>query len=125
MPITYRPITLDEFDQFDFAVMRGFSAHPESNPWFKDFASRAFEPEQSVVAFDGDQMVGTSSSLTFEISVPGANTLPAGGITDVTVFPTHRRRGIRTGMAWPSRTSTGRSTCGTRLSPTALKSEDR
>jgi predicted acetyltransferase len=98
MPITYRPITLDEFDQFDFAKMRGFSAHPESNPWFKDFARRSFEPEQSVIAFDGDQMVGTSSSFTFEISVPGANTLPAGGITEVTVSPTHRRRGILTEM---------------------------
>ncbi|MCH7593805.1 MAG: GNAT family N-acetyltransferase [Chloroflexi bacterium] len=98
MPITYRPITIDEFDQFDAAMLRGFSAHPDSNPVLKDLGRRIFEPERSIVAFDGDLMVGTSSSITLEISVPGANTLPMGGITEVTVSPTHRRRGILTGM---------------------------
>lgn len=98
MPITYRPITIDEFDQFDAAMLKGFSAHPDSNPEIKDFGRRAFEPERSVIAFDGDLMVGTSSAITFEISVPGAASLPLGGITEVTVSPTHRRRGILTGM---------------------------
>lgn len=94
MPITYRPITMDEFDQFDLAVVRGFSAHPDTNPAFKDFAKRILEPEHSMVAFDGDTIVGTSSSITYDISVPGVPAVPTGGITEVTVSATHRRRGI-------------------------------
>ncbi|MDA1258775.1 MAG: GNAT family N-acetyltransferase, partial [Chloroflexi bacterium] len=98
MPITYRPITPDEFDQFDIAELRGFSAHPDSNPEIKAYSRRMFEPERSMVAFDGDQIVGTSGSFRFEISVPGGAMLPVGGTSHVTVSPTHRRRGILTRM---------------------------
>lgn len=98
MPITYRPVTSDEFEQFDLAEARGFSAHQDSNPEIKAFARRMFEPERSIAAFDGDLMVGTCGSFAFEISVPGAATLPAGGTSHVTVSPTHRRRGILTEM---------------------------
>jgi len=89
---------MDEFDQFDLAVIRGFSGHPDPNPVFKDFARRVFEPENSVIAFDGDLMVGTSTSITLDISVPGGRNIPVGGITEVTVSQTHRRRGILTEM---------------------------
>jgi predicted acetyltransferase len=89
---------MDEFDQFDLAVVRGFSAHPDPNPLFKDFARRVFEPERSVIAFDGETMVGTSSSVPFEMTIPAEKTLRLGGITEVTVSQTHTRRGILTGM---------------------------
>ncbi|MCH8818263.1 MAG: GNAT family N-acetyltransferase [Chloroflexi bacterium] len=98
MPITYRPIALDEFERFDLAEARGFSAHPDSNSEIKDFERRVFEPERSVVAFDGDLMVGTCGSFTFEMSVPGGAKLRLGGTSHVTVSPTHRRRGILTEM---------------------------
>ena len=98
MPITYRPITMDEYDKFDLVVARGFASHPSSNPVIKDFSIRAFEPEQSVATFDEEKIVGTSASLTLDISVPGEGSLPLGGIEKVTVAATHRRRGILTGM---------------------------
>jgi predicted acetyltransferase len=98
MPITYRPITMDEYDRFDLVVARGFSARPSSNPVIKDFSIRAFEPERSIAAFDGEKIVGTSAALTLDISVPGNRSLPLGGIEKVTVAATHRRRGILTGM---------------------------
>jgi predicted acetyltransferase len=98
MPITYRPITMDEYDKFDLVVARGFSAHPSPNPVINDFSIRAFEPGQSVAAFDAEKIVGTSASLTLDISVPGKGSLPLGGIEKVTVSATHRRRGILTGM---------------------------
>jgi len=98
MPITYRPITMDEFDAFDLVVARGFSSHPNSNPVIKDFSERVFEPERSVAAFDEEKIVGTSAALTLNISVPGKVSLALGGIEKVTVSATHRRRGILTGM---------------------------
>jgi len=48
-------------------------------------------------AFDGDRIVGTSGVFTQRISVPGGE-VAAGGVTWVTVLPTHRRRGLMAGM---------------------------
>jgi predicted acetyltransferase len=49
-------------------------------------------------AFDGPTAVGSLRSVPFELTVPGGGTVPADGITMVTVAPTHRRRGLLTGM---------------------------
>jgi predicted acetyltransferase len=49
-------------------------------------------------AFDGATAVGTLRTLPFRLTVPGGATVPADGVTMVTVAPTHRRRGLLTGM---------------------------
>jgi predicted N-acetyltransferase YhbS len=49
-------------------------------------------------AFDRGTAVGSLRSVPFELTVPGGGTVPADGITMVTVAPTHRRRGLLTGM---------------------------
>jgi predicted acetyltransferase len=49
-------------------------------------------------AFDRGTAVGSLRSLPFELTVPGGGTVPADGVTMVTVAPTHRRRGLLTGM---------------------------
>jgi predicted acetyltransferase len=49
-------------------------------------------------AFDRGSTVGTLRSIPFELTVPGGRTVPADGITMVTVAATHRRRGLLTGM---------------------------
>lgn len=53
--------------------------------------------DRTLVAFDGDEIVGTFGSFAFNMSVPGGD-VPVGGTTIVTVSPTHRRRGILTAM---------------------------
>jgi predicted acetyltransferase len=45
-------------------------------------------------AFDGDQIVGTAGSFTFDMTVPGGAAVTTAGLTVVAVLPTHRRRGI-------------------------------
>ena len=47
--------------------------------------------------FDGDRMVGTGGVFTQRLSVPGGE-LATGAITWVTVLPSHRRRGLMSGM---------------------------
>ena len=42
--------------------------------------------------------MGTFRTLPFELTVPGGSTVPADGVTAVTVASTHRRRGLLTGM---------------------------
>lgn len=54
---------------------------------------QVFEPERSLAALDGDQIVGTALAYSFGLTVPGGS-VPAAGISAVAVLPTHRRRGI-------------------------------
>jgi predicted acetyltransferase len=51
-------------------------------------------PDGSVVACDGDNLVGMAHYLDLQLTVPGGAVLPAAGITWVGVAPTHRRRGL-------------------------------
>jgi predicted acetyltransferase len=55
------------------------------------------DPARFVCALDGDRIVGTGGAFTMTLRVPGGD-LPAGGVTWVTVLPSHRRRGILRGM---------------------------
>ncbi|OEV04074.1 GNAT family N-acetyltransferase [Streptomyces oceani] len=57
---------------------------------------------ERVGAYDGESLVGLSVAIPFRMSVPGGE-LPAAGLTFVSVSPTHRRRGVLTGLldeAW-------------------------
>lgn len=49
-------------------------------------------------AFDGATAVGTLRGIPFRLTVPGGATVPANGISMVTVAATHRRRGLLTAM---------------------------
>jgi predicted acetyltransferase len=53
-----------------------------------------FEFDRSLAAFDGPTQVGVTMCFSFQLSVPGAEMLPAAGVTFVSVLPTHRRRGV-------------------------------
>ena len=56
-----------------------------------------FEFDRSVAAFDGDAIAGTTAAYTFRLTVPGG-AVGAGGVTFVSVLPSHRRRGILSAM---------------------------
>ncbi|MEV6285752.1 GNAT family N-acetyltransferase [Kribbella sp. NPDC051770] len=88
-----RAATADEHDQFLglFAAAMMFEATPT------DLDRELFEPERALVAYDGDQLVGTAKAMSRDLSVPGA-VVPAAHVTAVGVRATHRRRGILAGM---------------------------
>jgi predicted acetyltransferase len=72
------------------ATSFGVFGHPESLA-----AWRSLMPSgSSVLACDGDDVVGTSHYLDLRLTVPGGAVLPVAGVTFVAVAPTHRRRGI-------------------------------
>lgn len=56
------------------------------------------ERERLVAAYDAGSVVGTGGVLSLALTVAGPATVPCGGLTMVTVLPTHRRRGILTRM---------------------------
>ena len=49
-------------------------------------------------AFDGDRVVGTLRSFPTTLTLPGRGSAGAAALTNVTVAPTHRRRGLLTEM---------------------------
>lgn len=59
--------------------------------------SRVLPLERMHAAFDGDRIVGGAGAFPFELTVPGGSVRCA-GVTVVGVLPTHRRRGVLTGM---------------------------
>lgn len=61
---------------------------------------RYLERDRLVAAYDGGTPVGTGAVLSLRLTVPGGE-IAAGGVTEISVLPTHRRRGILRGMmAW-------------------------
>ena len=49
-------------------------------------------------AWDGDRVVATCRSFATTLSVPGGDAVPADALSNVTVLPTHRRRGLLTSL---------------------------
>jgi len=54
--------------------------------------------DATVVACDGDDVIGMSHYLDMTMTVPGGAVLPVAGVTMVAVAPTHRRRGLLRSM---------------------------
>jgi len=75
---------------------RGFSAPPRdaerADSWVRA------ELDRTRCAFDSGTMVGCSRAYTFEMTMPGGASVPVAGVSSVAVQPTHRRRGVLTGM---------------------------
>ena len=94
MTVTYpvRPITDSELGEF-YAV--GEQAFNSNWPTEESLAHAliVFEPERSLAALDGSQIVGTACAYTFGLTVPGG-IVDAAGVSAVSVLPSHRRRGI-------------------------------
>jgi predicted acetyltransferase len=58
---------------------------------------RVADKERFLAGLDGDRFVATAGVFTLRLRVPGGE-LQAGGITWVTVLPSHRRQGLMSGM---------------------------
>jgi predicted acetyltransferase len=89
--ITLRPIAEDELD--DMVRVGALAFGIDYSKELVDAERLVFEPERSAGAFEGDSLVGTSATATFQVTVPGV-LAPAAGLTSVSVIPTHRRRGV-------------------------------
>ncbi|MET8472475.1 GNAT family N-acetyltransferase [Streptomyces sp. NPDC006422] len=60
-------------------------------------AAVSLEPERTIAACDGGDIIGGASVYGRVLTVPGGVT-PVAGVTLVAVLPTHRRRGVLTAM---------------------------
>ena len=83
----------------DFPEMFRLDGIAFGDPWPDNLAEPAratLDLDRFRIARDGDDLVGMAGSYGLEITVPGGAQVPAGGVTWVSVVPTHRRRGILT-----------------------------
>ncbi len=94
--LTFRSLGADEsldafFDLADLAF------HATSPAVRRARWDEKFERRETVCAYADGRMVGTSIVWPQTLSVPGGQ-LPCGGVSWVSVAPTHRRRGLLRGM---------------------------
>jgi predicted acetyltransferase len=91
-----RPITPDEFGAFCEVAIQAFN-ETDSVDQVMEQERPFFEFDRSLAAWDGDTIVGTTETCSFQMTVPGG-IAAAGGVTFVSVRPSHRRRGILSAM---------------------------
>ena len=93
MAYDIRPVAADEFEEFvrADAASFGYAGFDRS---VVERQRVAFEADRSLAVFDGDRIVGTAGSFSFELTLPGGSTPPVAAVSYVSVLPSHRRRGL-------------------------------
>ncbi|MEV3856160.1 GNAT family N-acetyltransferase [Streptomyces sp. NPDC050095] len=95
--IDVRPITEDELPEWCRARNRGFLREPVVSQEHVAVRRAQFDLGRTRAAF-APRQVATFRSFAQELTVPGGAVVPADAITNVTVGPTHRRRGLLSRM---------------------------
>ena len=95
MSVEIRTISDDEFDIWVRTEAWGFGHHAPDE--LVRVARSGAEMDRTFGAFDVEEMVGTTTTRTSAMTVPGGFA-KLGFVDDVAVLPTHRRRGIMTLM---------------------------
>ncbi|MET8897575.1 GNAT family N-acetyltransferase [Streptomyces albogriseolus] len=96
--IDVRPVEESEFPDWQRAMNVGFLHQPTMSEEVLDARRAQFTPGRSTAAFDGGRCVATFRSFAQELTAVGGAVVPADAVTNVTVSPTHRRRGLLTRM---------------------------
>ena len=91
-----RTIAQEELEAFRRCQAYAFGN--EFNPEHLEVGRPLFEFDRNLAALDGGLIVGTAGVFNFQMTVPGERSIPTAGVTMVSVRPTHRRRGIITGV---------------------------
>ena len=95
MDIELRPIAAQELETWQRRIVRAFGGHVTE--LYLEASRGSVDVDRTVAAFDHGDIVGTTFSHRLEMTTPGGGATAA-IIDDVTVQPTHRRRGILTMM---------------------------
>lgn len=93
MTVSIRAIGADEVERFRVELSRTFGSDVEPGDSATALFGELIELDRSIGAFDGDALVATATAFSLALAVPGA-VMPMGGLSMVTVRPTHRRQGI-------------------------------
>lgn len=76
-------------------TFHAFAAEPR--PYDLEHLPKVMPTDRIISALDDGKPIGTTASFPFEVTIPGGQ-LPMAGVTWVGVLPSHRRRGVMTGL---------------------------
>ncbi|KUM92686.1 hypothetical protein AQI88_30355 [Streptomyces cellostaticus] len=93
-----RIVTEAEFEDWQRALATGFLEEPVLAAEHLEARRRQFVDGRLLGAYDGGRCVATFRSFAQELTAVGGTAVPANAISNVTVTPTHRRRGLLTRM---------------------------
>jgi predicted acetyltransferase len=97
MTIEVRRTSEDEYRTASGVVATALLFPPQDDEsWARSQPS--WDEMSSFTAWDGDTCVGHAGQFFVETTVPGGAQLTTGAVTRVGVLPTHRRRGVATGL---------------------------
>jgi predicted acetyltransferase len=90
--ISIRGVDPDEWDAFSRVAELVFADAMSDER--RALAKREFELDRGMTAEDHGELVATGGAYSLDLTLPGLTTIPVGGLTWISVLPTHRRRGI-------------------------------
>lgn len=96
MDIETHPLTRDDLPAIERVLGAAFG-----EPWppeEREVDAAILDWARTYGVRDGTELVGQAADLPLQLTVPGGAQVPCAGVTWVSVLPTHRRRGILTGM---------------------------
>jgi predicted acetyltransferase len=96
MPIEMRPITDEEFVAFNRTFESATGERTSDS--FLEPLRHITRLDRTLVCLEDGRMVGTASAYAFELTLPGAMSVPVAAVTSVSVLPSHRRQGLLSGM---------------------------
>jgi predicted acetyltransferase len=85
----------EDFD--DIFELMSLAFHGDGDRELREVERGIFEPERGLLVRDGATAVAHAAAFTRELAVPGGS-VPAAHVTMVSVAPTHRRRGLLSGL---------------------------
>ncbi|MCT2592847.1 GNAT family N-acetyltransferase [Streptomyces sp. N2-109] len=98
MTLEIRTLTPDDVPGWQSAISTGFLFGPQAGDEWIEARRPSMDLDRTQGAFDGGRCVGTFRTTEQRMTVPGGAALPSCAVTNVTVSPTHRRRGLLTRM---------------------------
>jgi predicted acetyltransferase len=100
--IEVRAIKEDELSDYLRCLGIAFHFGQEVTEGRLAFAREYFtDLSRRLAAFVAGSLCGTAASFATDLTVPGERTVPCAAVTQVTVLPTHRRRGLLAAMMKP------------------------
>jgi predicted acetyltransferase len=91
-----RPVAAHEIDAYAACQGAAFgSRYPADR---LELLAKELDLDRSIGVFDRKELVGTTGSFLSSMTLPGLVRCAVAAVTDISVSPTHRRRGILTSM---------------------------
>ncbi|MGP3983427.1 GNAT family N-acetyltransferase [Streptomyces sp. KR80] len=98
MSLEIRTIAESDLPDWLRALATGFLRPPEFSEEEVRIRLGGLDLDRTLGAFDAGRCVGTYRSFAQELTVPGGAAVAANAVSNVTVSPTHRRRGLLSRM---------------------------